>query len=74
MILGGAGWGNLPYHLIRDDLASQRLVVIRPAAWADGEHTLLLSTIYRRETVLGPAHRWLMTYLERLCAREYEKT
>ncbi len=73
MILGGAGWGNLPRHLVRDDLVHKRLVILRPAAWAEDEHTLLMSTVHRRETVLGPAHRWLIANLERLCVSDYEE-
>jgi DNA-binding transcriptional LysR family regulator len=71
LIVGGAGWGNLPHHLIRDDLARGTLVAVRPAEWADDEHTLHLSAIYRRETVFGPAHRWLLPKLEALCMREH---
>jgi DNA-binding transcriptional LysR family regulator len=67
LILGGAGWGNLPEHLVRDDLSRKRLVSIRPAAWSDDQHTLFLSLIHRRETVMGPAHRWLLGNLETLC-------
>jgi DNA-binding transcriptional LysR family regulator len=70
MILGGAGWGNLPEHAVRDELARKKLVIIRPAAWGEDEHTLHLSAIYRRETTFGPAHRWVLENLETLCRRE----
>ena len=72
MLRAGLGWGNLPEHLVRGDLASGALVALRPAAWGDGEHTLHLSAIYRSQTVFGPAHRWMLSQLKVLCAREAE--
>jgi DNA-binding transcriptional LysR family regulator len=68
LLRAGAGWGNLPLHFLRDDLARGSLVILRPAAWSEHEHTLSLSVVHRRETTFGPAHRWLLAALERLCA------
>jgi len=67
MLRAGLGWGNLPLHLARADLAKGRLVRIRPAAWADDEHTIHLALIYRRDTTLGPATRWMIDQLATLC-------
>lgn len=74
LLLGGLGWGNLPAHLVRDDLQKKRLVRLRPAAWADDEHTLHLALIYRRDATLGPAHRWVLDHLAQLCAAELSAT
>ncbi|NUP04509.1 MAG: LysR family transcriptional regulator [Polyangiaceae bacterium] len=70
MLRAGLGWGNLPEHLVRDDLRAKRLVAIRPEAWAEDEHRLTLSIVFRSDTVMGPAHRWVASQLEVLCARE----
>ncbi|MDO9018609.1 MAG: LysR family transcriptional regulator [Deltaproteobacteria bacterium] len=70
MLVAGLGWGNLPEHLIRDDLARKRLVVIRPQAWGDGEHTLHLSAVHRADAPFGAAHRWVLAQLQQLCARD----
>lgn len=70
LLLGGLGWGNLPEHLARADLAAGRLVPIRPAAWGQDEHLLPLSLVHRRDAPLGPAGRWLRAELAALCARE----
>jgi DNA-binding transcriptional LysR family regulator len=70
MLRAGLGWGNLPAHLVRDDLRAGKLLRIRPEAWGDGEHTLHLSAVYRSDTTFGPAHRWLLSRLAVLCARE----
>jgi DNA-binding transcriptional LysR family regulator len=69
LILAGLGWGNLPRHMIERDLASKRLVRIRPEAWADDEWNLALSTVIRAETPRGPATQWLLDQLPVLCAR-----
>ena len=70
MIRAGLGWGNLPEHVVRDDLRARRLQRIRPKAWGDDEHTLHLVAVYRKDTVFGPAHRWVLAQLSELCARE----
>ena len=70
MLLAGLGWGNLPEHVADADLRAGRLVVLRPEAWAEDEHTLVLSAVYRKDRPLGPAHRWLVEALQRLCERE----
>jgi DNA-binding transcriptional LysR family regulator len=65
LLLAGLGWGNLPEHLVERDLRKGALVAIRPAAWAEDEHTLMLSAVHAR--ALGPAHRWVVGALSRLC-------
>lgn len=70
MLRAGLGWGNLPEHLVREDLRARALVAIRPEAWGEGEHTLHLAAVYRGDTTFGPAHRWLLEQLEVLCLRE----
>ncbi|WAS97508.1 LysR family transcriptional regulator [Nannocystis punicea] len=70
LLRAGLGWGNLPAAMVEDDLAAGRLVAIQPAAWAEDEHTLHLSAIHRADTILGPAHRWIVDRLATLCAAE----
>lgn len=74
LLCAGLGWGNLPEHLVRDDLRSGRLVKLRPEGWADGEHTLTLFAVHRPDARLGPAHRWLLANLGPLCAKEVSRT
>ncbi|MEO6952501.1 MAG: LysR family transcriptional regulator [Polyangia bacterium] len=69
LLRAGLGWGNLPEHLVRDDLAKRRLVELSPAAWGKHEHLLSLSAIHQRSLVLGPAHRWVLQRLTVLCKR-----
>jgi DNA-binding transcriptional LysR family regulator len=70
MLRAGLGWGNLPAHLVRDDVAARRLVRIRVEAWGEDEHQLYLSAVYRGDVTFGPAHRWLLAQLEQLCLRD----
>jgi DNA-binding transcriptional LysR family regulator len=70
LLRAGLGWGNLPEHLVREDVRARRLVVIRVEAWGEDEHTLYLSAVYRGDVTFGPAHRWLLAQLERLCLRD----
>jgi DNA-binding transcriptional LysR family regulator len=69
LLLAGLGWGNLPEHVVRDDLRRGALVRLRPEGWSEGEHTLGLFAVHRRDTRLGPAHRWLLANLASLCAK-----
>ncbi len=73
MLRAGLGWGNLPEHVVRDDLRARRLVAIQPAAWGKDEHTLHLSAVYRSDTTFGPAHRWLLEQLAIHCAKELHR-
>ena len=59
----GFGWGGMPLHLVSDDLASGRLVLIRPAAWTPVEFRLPLAAIHRSKDPPGPAGRWLIDRL-----------
>jgi DNA-binding transcriptional LysR family regulator len=70
LLRAGLGWGNLPSHMVRDDLRARRLIKIRVEAWGEDEHTLYLSAVYRRDVTFGPAHRWLLAYLEQLSLRD----
>jgi DNA-binding transcriptional LysR family regulator len=70
LLRAGLGWGNLPEHLVREDVRAGRLVKLRVEAWGEDEHTLFLSAVYRADVTFGPAHRWLLAQLEQLCLRD----
>jgi DNA-binding transcriptional LysR family regulator len=71
LLRAGLGWGNLPEHLAREDLRAKQLVALSPEAWGVDEQVLNLSAVYRSDTVLGPAHRWILERLPTLCARDF---
>jgi DNA-binding transcriptional LysR family regulator len=73
LLRAGLGWGNLPEHLVRDDLHGRRLVKLRVEAWGEDEYKLYLSAVYRGDVTFGPAHRWLLAHLEHLCLRDAKR-
>jgi DNA-binding transcriptional LysR family regulator len=70
MLRAGLGWGNLPEHLVREDLSKKRLIAIRPAGWDKQVSTLSLYGVYRSDATIGPAHRWLLDRLGTQCTRD----
>lgn len=72
LIRAGLGWGNLPEHLVREDLSRRRLVLIRPEAWPPRGHMLSLTLVHRPGLTLGPATRWLIDNLTVVCRREVD--
>jgi DNA-binding transcriptional LysR family regulator len=67
LLRAGLGWGNLPRHMIEDDLASGRLVHIVPAEWAADALRIPMLFVHRIDAPPGPAGRWLLEHLQR-CA------
>lgn len=66
LILGGLGWGNMPEHLVREDLASGRLVELSvPSLGPIVRRSLELAT--RRGAVMGPVAKWAQKRLSDLC-------
>lgn len=70
LLEAGLGWGNLPEHLIRSSLKRRKLVAIRPESWIEEEASFVLYAVYRPESTLGPAHRWLLDQLASFCSRD----
>ncbi|UZD97711.1 LysR family transcriptional regulator [Pseudomonas corrugata] len=61
LILAGIGWGSMPRSRIEDDLEAGRLQELKPDRWqgADRMPGFPLVVAHRKETLLGPAGRWL---------------
>ncbi|MFZ1742115.1 MAG: LysR family transcriptional regulator [Pontixanthobacter sp.] len=54
----GIGWGNMPRHLVRGDLASGALVELDLPEKPGAKYTL--NALWRRDTRPGPATSWLI--------------
>lgn len=65
MLLAGLGWGNMPEHMVEDEIKDGRLTVIQPAG-SDPLKALVLGAAYIAEHSLGPAGRWMLNYLTSL--------
>lgn len=70
LLRAGLGWGNMPEHLVRRDLAKGTLRRLRLEAWGEDDHLLSLSTVHRPGLLLGPATRFLLARAGELCARD----
>ncbi|MGV8937138.1 MAG: LysR family transcriptional regulator [Allorhizobium sp.] len=73
LIRGGLGWGGLPASVIRDDLASGRLVQLDLDAYEQGHYSIY--AIRKMANPPGPAAAWLIeAFRERLsnCPAEYK--
>ena len=54
----GIGWGNMPRHMVADDLAQGRLMLLDLPEKPGTDYTL--SALWRRDVRLGPATSWLI--------------
>jgi DNA-binding transcriptional LysR family regulator len=63
MLLAGLGWGNMPAHLVQDDIARGRLKVIRPVDFDPTIARLVMGGAYRTDRRLGPAGQWMINHL-----------
>ena len=61
-LIAGLGWGNMPLHLVQDDIAAGRLVLIRQEDWPDGVRAPMRA-VHRADSPPGPAGRWLLDRL-----------
>ena len=58
LLRAGAGWGNMPEPMVRDDLATGRLVRLQLPEWPGVDYPL--QVIHPAARPPGPAGRWLM--------------
>jgi DNA-binding transcriptional LysR family regulator len=58
LLLAGSGWGLMPEPVVRDDLASARLVRLDLPEARGGFYPL--QAIYRRDDPPGPAATWMI--------------
>jgi DNA-binding transcriptional LysR family regulator len=63
MLLAGLGWGNMPAHLVADDIENGRLKVIRPRAFDKENAQLTMCGAFLADRTLGPAGRWMVDNL-----------
>jgi len=63
MLLAGLGWGNMPAHMVAEDVARGRLTVIKPAEWHPETARVVMSGAYLVDRTLGPAGTWMVEHL-----------
>ncbi len=62
-LLAGFGWGNMPLHMVDDDLAAGRLVRLTVREWGSDPYPVDMLLIHRAAAPPGPAGRWLIEAL-----------
>lgn len=62
LLIGGSGWGNMPHHLVEDDLAEGRLKILNLPEGTSVDYRL--SAMWRKDRLPGPATGWLLRALE----------
>ncbi|HWK46184.1 MAG TPA: LysR family transcriptional regulator [Stellaceae bacterium] len=65
-LLNGLGWGGMPLHTVKRDIAEGRLVELSIEDVPPGGLTLPMSAVYPTSAPPGPAGRWLIERLK-LC-------
>jgi len=63
MLLAGLGWGNMPSHLVQNDVAQGRLKVIRPVEFDAKAAQLVMCGAYLADHQPGPAGQWMIEHL-----------
>jgi len=56
-LLAGFGWGHMPLHMVRDEIAKGRLLKIRIQGFPRRAQILVLNAVYRKDAPPGPAGR-----------------
>ena len=62
LLIGGSGWGNMPRHLVEDDLAEGRLKTLNLPEGTSVDYRL--TALWRKDRLPGPATAWLLEALE----------
>jgi DNA-binding transcriptional LysR family regulator len=60
----GFGFGHMPLFMVEDDIASDRLRVIRIEMPAGTSLLMPMQAVYRKDAPPGPAGRWLIQNLK----------
>jgi DNA-binding transcriptional LysR family regulator len=66
-LLGGLGWGGMPMHAVKDDLAAGRLKELRIEDVPPGGLSLPMFAAYPASAPPGPAGRWFIERMK-LCS------
>ncbi len=69
-LLKGLGWGGMPLHAVKQDLAEGRLVKLSIEDLAEESLILPMSAVYMTSKPPGPAGRWLIERLKRCCGQQ----
>jgi DNA-binding transcriptional LysR family regulator len=63
MLLAGLGWGNMPFHLVQNDIAQGRLKIVQPIEFDSRGAQFVMCGAYLADHRLGPAGQWMIENL-----------
>jgi DNA-binding transcriptional LysR family regulator len=61
----GFGWGHMPLHMVKDNIASRDLVEIRIHGYTTQKVVLPMHVVYRKDAPPGPAGRAFISQLKK---------
>jgi DNA-binding transcriptional LysR family regulator len=64
LLVAGMGWGNMPAHMVRDELADGSLVRLDTEGFDPLRNSVFLGVATSPDRVLGPAGSWLVDLLQ----------
>ncbi len=67
----GFGFGHMPRFMVEDDIASEKLRIIRIEMPAGTNLLMPMQAVYRKDAPPGPAGRWLIQSLKQKADIEY---
>jgi DNA-binding transcriptional LysR family regulator len=63
----GVGYGSMPVHMVRQDIAKGSLVVLDVEEMPRVGVNLGISTVHRASSPMGPAAQWFARYMAAKC-------
>ncbi|MPQ69519.1 MULTISPECIES: LysR family transcriptional regulator [unclassified Pseudomonas] len=64
----GVGWGSMPLHMVEQDIAAGRLIVLDVEGIPREGVKLGISAVHSATALPGPAGRWLIDRIKKACA------
>jgi DNA-binding transcriptional LysR family regulator len=68
LLVAGMGWGNMPAHMVRDELADGSLVRLDTEGFDPVRNSVWLGVATSPDRIPGPAGSWMVDYLQAMRA------
>jgi DNA-binding transcriptional LysR family regulator len=68
LLVAGMGWGNMPEHMVRDELANGSLVQLDTEGFDAARNSVWLGVATSPDRILGPAGLWMAHHLQAMRA------
>jgi DNA-binding transcriptional LysR family regulator len=68
LLVAGLGWGNMPEHMVRDELADGSLVQLDTEGFDAARNSVWLGVATSPDRILGPSGSWMVDHLQAMRA------